>query len=158
MLGHNVDELTRCPLCRSHKIPQTVAPDFVEKENGLFLTQNFAVKKHMLSKHSPLLFEKFNDLYPEHDTLNVKPVSNYMMDDSGENEINVYETVTGDDKISSLWATNLSDIQRQILELIIVQKSKKIIYLPDVYNCSNEEFNVQLDDLRSKLVICGIEG
>jgi hypothetical protein len=158
MLGHNVDELTRCPLCRSHKIPQTVAPDFVEKEDGLFLTQNFAVKKHMLSKHSPLLFEKFNDLYPEHDTLNVKPVSNYMMDDSGENEINVYETVTGDDKISSLWATNLSDIQRQILELIIVQKSKKIIYLPDVYNCSNEEFNVQLDDLRSKLVICGIEG
>jgi hypothetical protein len=27
-----------------------------------------------------------------------------------------------------------------------------------VYNCSNEEFNFHLDDLKSKLIICGIEG
>lgn len=158
LLGHNVDELIRCPLCKSHKIPQTVAFDFEDTEEGLFKTQNHAVKKHMLSKHSPLLFEKFNDLYPEHDTLNVKPVSNYVMDETGENEINVYETVTNDDKISNLWATNLTDVQRQILEMVIIQKTKKIIYQPDLYNCSNEEFNIQLDDLKSKLIICGIEG
>jgi hypothetical protein len=158
IIGHDVDTLTRCPLCRSHKVPQITAQEFIGIEEGLFLTQNAAAKKHLLSKHSPLLFEKFNDMFPEHDTLNVKPVSNFLMDESGENEINVYETVAVDDKITKLWSTNLSDVQRQILEMIIVQKSKKIIYSPELYNCSNEEFNSHLDDLKNKLIICGIEG
>jgi hypothetical protein len=158
LLGHDVSKLTKCPLCKSHKVPQTASALHADKEDGLFLTQNEAVIRHLLSKHSPLLFEKFNDMYPDHGTLNTKPVSNYVIDESGDNEINVYETVTTDDRISKLWSTNLSDVQRQILEMIIIQKSKKIIYSPDLYNCSNEEFNSHLDDLKTKLIICGFEG
>jgi hypothetical protein len=90
--------------------------------------------------------------------MNVKPSSNYISDDSGESEINVYDTVVHDDPISRLWSTNLSDVQRQILEMILISKSKKIIYQPEVYNCSVEEFEDNVDDLKHKLVICGIEG
>lgn len=158
LMGHDIDKLKDCPMCKSHKTPQTVNEKFADDPNGLFLTQNEALKKHLLSKHSPLLFEKFNDLFPEHDTMNVKPSSNYISDDSGESEINVYDTVVHDDPISRLWSTNLSDVQRQILEMILISKSKKIIYQPEVYNCSVEEFEDNVDDLKHKLVICGIEG
>jgi hypothetical protein len=104
------------------------------------------------------LFEKFNDSFPEHDTMNVKPSSNYFIDDSGDNEINVYDNVEYSDPVAKLWNTNLSDIQKQILELILISKNKKIIYQPDVYNCTMEEFEDHMDDLRVKLNICGLEG
>ena len=60
--------------------------------------------------------------------MNVKPSSNYFIDDSGDNEINIYDTVEHSDPIAKLWNTNLSDIQKQILELILISKNKKIIY------------------------------
>ena len=159
-MGHDVDKITKCPLCKSHKIPQTVNIDESDEnyEKVLFETQNAALKKHLLSKHSPLLFEKFNDMYPEHDTMNAKPSSNYVIDESGENEINLYDTVESSDPIEKLWSTNLSDIQKQILEMILISKAKKIIYQPDLYNCSIEEFQNHMDDLKVKLMICGLEG
>jgi len=160
IMGHDVDNITKCPLCKSHKIPQNTDPNINEEDpdTALFKTQNNALKKHLLSKHSPLLFEKFNDMYPDHDTMNAKPSSNYVIDESGENEINLYDTVENDDPISKLWSTNLSEVQRQILEMILISKAKKIIYQPDLYNCTMEEFENHMDDLKIKLTICGLEG
>lgn len=158
IMGHDIDTITKCPLCKSHKVPQSPNAKFELQENALFMTQNEALKKHLLSKHSPILFEKFNDIFPEHDTLNVKPSSNYIIDESGESEVNVYDTVVSNDPVSKLWNTNLSDVQRQILEIILISKAKKIIYSPDVYNCSNEEFENHMDDLKTKMLLCGIEG
>lgn len=158
IMGHDIDTITKCPLCKSHKVPQSPNLKFELEENSLFMTQNEALKKHLLSKHSPILFEKFNDMFPEHDTLNVKPSSNYIIDESGESEVNVYDTVISNDPVSKLWNTNLSDVQRQILEMILISKAKKIIYSPDVYNCSNEEFESHMDDLKTKMLLCGIEG
>ena len=57
-----------------------------------------------------------------------------------------------------LWSTNLSDIQKKILEMILVGKNKKIIYSSDLYNCSQEEFQGHMDDLKQKLLLCGLEG
>ena len=161
VMGHDIEKLYKCPLCKSHKLPQVPDPVFDgmgDPDRILFLTQNSALRKHLLSKHSPLLFEKFNDSFPEHDTMNVKPSSNYFIDDSGDNEINVYDNVEYSDPVAKLWNTNLSDIQKQILELILISKNKKIIYQPDVYNCTMEEFEDHMDDLRVKLNICGLEG
>lgn len=158
LMGYNINEITKCPLCKSHKVPQIVNPKFAHLDNALFITQNDAIKKHLLSKHSPLLFEKFNDMFPEHDTLNVKPVSNFVTDESGESEVNVYDTVIHNDPVSKLWSTNLSDVQRQILEMVLVNKNKKIIYSPDLYNCSSEQFENEIFDLKNKMFICGIEG
>lgn len=160
IMGHDINTICKCPLCKSHKIPQNIDEKYLSsnEEESLFKTQNEALKKHLLSKHSPLLFEKFNDLFPEHDTMNAKPSSNYIIDENGENEINLYDTVEHDDPIHRLWSTNLSDVQRKILEMILISKAKKIIYQPDLYNCTIEEFEDHMDDLKLKLTLCGIEG
>jgi hypothetical protein len=42
--------------------------------------------------------------------------------------------------------------------MILISKAKKIIYQPDLYNCSIEEFQNHMDDLKVKLMICGLEG
>ena len=46
----------------------------------------------------------------------------------------------------------------KILEMILVGKNKKIIYSSDLYNCSQEEFQGHMDDLKQKLLLCGLEG
>lgn len=162
IMGHDIEVINHCPLCKtkSHKVPSVANKKYIihDYDVALELTKIDALKAHMLSKHSSLLFEKFNDLYPEHDTLNARPVSNYVIDDSGDHEVNLYDTIVEEDPIAMLWSTNLSDIQKKILEMILVGKNKKIIYSPDLYNCSQEEFQGHMDDLKQKLLLCGLEG
>jgi DNA mismatch repair ATPase MutL len=64
IMGHDIEVINHCPLCKtkSHKVPSVANKKYIiyEYDVALELTKIDALKAHMLSKHSSLLFEKFN--------------------------------------------------------------------------------------------------
>ena len=108
--------------------------------------------------HSPLLFERFREIYPSHNTMSSKPSSVYFGDDSGEkDEVNLYDITPDTGRIDALFASSLSPIQKKIIEKILIQRAREVHYDSDVYNCSLEEFDSELEDLRTKMLLCGLE-
>lgn len=161
IIGMPIKGMTACPFCKSHKIPKS-AP--CEHQKGttcascLQAAAEASLQKHLLSMHSPLLFERFREIYPSHNTMSSKPSSVYFGDDSGEkDEVNLYDITPDTGRIDALFASSLSPIQKKIIEKILIQRAREVHYDSDVYNCSLEEFDSELEDLRTKMLLCGLE-
>jgi hypothetical protein len=144
-LSINIDSLISCPFCTNFKISKNFTDP--EKINDL-------VKSHMLSKHSSLLFTKFNELHPEVSTISPKIIS--TMIEEGEGELDIYE-VTEDDNnlINKLFSSDLSDVQKNIIEQILNGDSK-VTYKSDKYKCSPAEFDNALESLKELLTLYGV--
>ena len=149
--------VTGCPYCKTFKRPRRIECSPEENyEQKLADFQNKAVQKHMLSVHSNILFERFHMLYPECVTLSSKPVSVNVSDDV-EGEMSIYEMMPHDGKFNNLLSLSFSTVQEKLLRKIF-QGALDVKYDHKLYKCSQEEFENELNDLRSKMVISGFEG
>jgi len=89
--GFDIEKIKNCPYCKSHKLPRTYECLSVEGEicngtnegceNCREASVNKAIKKHMLSKHSSLLFQRFNEIHPNYQTVSPRAMSVYTTED-----------------------------------------------------------------------------
>ena len=163
--GHDIENLTNCPLCKSHKLPRQYnclinegeicfgAGDCAEcKKVGI----NKAIRKHMLSKHSTLLFQRFNETYPGYQTVSPRALSIYTNEDEDGDEGCYYDKVQERNNLNNLMSMELNDVENKILSTIL-NGSTTLKFDAALYNCSIEEFNDAVDGLRDKMSIAGLE-
>lgn len=152
-MGIDLYLLDKCPFCVSFKFSKRSLelldrPALVKK-----------LKRHILSMHSNFLFEQFKLEYPEYSNLSSKPASIYVSEEDGGDELSLYDIVqTKDDCLDHLYASGLSEIQEKIIHHIFSEniKNSAVNYDFNVYNCTNEEFETALEDLKVKLFLCGV--
>ena len=94
--GFDINKIKNCPYCKSHKLPRSYECLSEEGEicNGTnegcencreaAITK--AIKKHMLSKHSSLLFQRFNEIHPNYQTVSPRAMSVYTTEDTEGDE------------------------------------------------------------------------
>ncbi len=160
VFGYDVHTLTDCPFCKSHKTPRQVACDHQDEgacESCRFKATNEALKRHLLSKHSTFLFQRFSELFPDHQTMKAKETSVFQSDDTDGEETCYYDSSAADNRIDHLLALKMSDLERPIL-MQVMNGSSQIDYRPNVYKCSEDEFEQALNDLRDKMALVGLEG
>lgn len=155
--GLNINTLKSCPYCSTFKVNKLSscehsAPGCKECNTK---NHNLLLRKHLLSNHSNLLFERFHALYPETITLSSKPVSVNIYDED-EGDSTIYDFMPSHDTISSLIDNGVTGTQMSIISRIIDHGVIELRYDPKLYNCSESEFQAELEDLRTKLVVCGI--
>lgn len=151
-MGYLVSELTGCPFCRSFKLPkqQNLSDaDYQEKITT-------ALKKHMVSMHSSVLFETFHERFPDHVTVSAKPVSVYIRESDSEEDSNAYDSFESKTGIDNLMSLNLTSLQTMIIERILNDGLIHLNY-DENYECTEEEFVDALAGLQDALVIAGID-
>jgi len=162
----NVDlsVITHCPFCKSHKMPKTFEclETCLDKEpGGCKVCANYyrltAIKKHFLSKHSSLLFQKFNILYPNYQTVSPRALSVYMAEDEDGEQNCYYDHIKDENKVSNLLQIGMSDLEGKILRQALSSHSQ-VKFDENVYNCSLDEFNIALNNIKDKMSLMGLEG
>ena len=157
--GMAVESLDSCPFCKSHKIPRTVPCSHQESgscKSCLKAAGQIALRKHLLSMHSTYLFERFHELYPSHVTLSPKPTTVYLTTDS-DDSLNLYDMISEDGRVGQLLNYSLTLVQQTILTRIF-NGASSVSYDADMYNCTPEEFEAEMDNLRTNMTLCGLEG
>ena len=155
--GVEVEILKTCPYCKAYKRPRVVKCE--HKEEGadcLRAEEQRRIRKHLLSAHSNMLFERFHMLYPDSITLSSKPVSVNFTDDT-EEEASLYDVLPANNLVDNLISQSVSSVQKTLLTRVL-NGSMDISYDSNLYKCSQEDFERELDDLRSKMTLCGFEG
>lgn len=156
--GKNVNEITSCPFCKTYKPLKKI-----ECEHGktpceccakLANTEN--IKKHLMSKHSNYLFEKFHDIFPHHSTISSKPMSVHLHDEENE-ESSLYDVIETNDNFDNLLSLNLSEVQHKIISKVL-GGSSSIKYDASLYKCSQQEFQKEFEELKTAMMLCGLEG
>ena len=111
--------------------------------------------------HSNYLFEYFKEEFPGYITgSNAKPLSVYISNGDEDSELNLYDTVGANSKMDDLYNLGLSGVQHQIIQKIFNDRKRNsgVYYDSKMYNCTQQEFEEELDDLKEKLFLCGING
>lgn len=140
----DLESLSACPLCTNFKISKTA--------NGKKKITEL-LKAHFISKHTSILFNKFNELYPDVSTISPKIVSTKVED--GHDELDIYD-VTEDTSglMSKLYLLNLSDMQKEIIAQIL-NGDMNISYKPEKYKCTKDEWDIEIESLKDAINICG---
>lgn len=140
----DINKLKQCPFCTNFKINKVISGDKLLE----------VIKSHLISKHSSLLFNKFNELHPDISTISPKVIS--TMIDEGDDELDIYE-VTQDDNnlINKLFSSELTDVQKSIIEQILNGDSK-LAYKSDKYKCTHDEFESALESLKELINLYGV--
>jgi hypothetical protein len=156
--GKNVNDLTTCPFCKTYKSVKNVECEHGDNTCKIcFKKANLEnIKKHLMSKHSNYLFEKFHDLFPDYPTLSSKPASVYFHDEDNE-ESSIYDILESNDNFNSLMSLNLSNIQRKIV-FKILNGANSVKYDSSLYKCTQQEFQKEFEELKSAMILCGFEG
>jgi len=145
-MGIDLDSLTTCPLCTNFKIAKS-------NTDRNKVTQ--LLKAHFISKHTSLLFNRFNDLYPEVSTISPKITSVYQEDNS--EEFDVYElTESKDSLINKLLLLDLDHLQKTIIEQIL-NGDTNLVYKPDKYKCTKDEWESAMENLKETIGGYGYE-
>lgn len=167
--GHHVEKLDKCPFCKSHKMPRTYncaenCPQNVSGgcEKCISDKKIDVLKKHLISKHSSLLFQKFNKLYPNHPTVSPRALSVYMTDQTDLEDNCYYDQIEEIQTLGDLYNIDISDLEKKIIEKVMKTPVRddqiKVEFDAKWYKCSQDEFLKALDSLRNKMTIVGLEG
>jgi len=156
--GRSVEEMKSCPFCKSYKAPKTIECPHSETPCDVCAKKANVehIKKHLMSKHSTYLFEKFHDMFPDCLTLSSKPMSVNYHDDENE-ETSLYDVVESGDNFESLMALNLSEIQQKIITKVL-NGANSVKYDASLYKCSQQEFQKEFEELKTAMILCGLEG
>lgn len=114
------------------------------------------IKKHILSKHSSMLFQKFNELYPDHQTVSPRALSVYMSEEDDNEDVCYYDNIQDSNKVNDLLNLTMSDVETKIINNIL-NGSCKLKFDSKLYNCTALEFNNAVENIKSKLSIIGLE-
>ena len=162
--GVILEELERCGFCKSHKMPRSYEclEDCNDKgetacEKCLVSQRTAVIKKHILSKHSSMLFQKFNELYPDYQTVSPRALSIYMQEEDNGEDTCYYDNLKDYNKIDSLLNFNLSAVETKILNNIL-NGNLKLKFDPKIYECTSIEFYNAVENIKDKMSIVGIEG
>lgn len=140
----DLESLQSCPLCNNFKISK----NFKDKSK---ITE--VLKYHFISKHSSLLFHKFNELFPEISTFSPKSISSTIEED-GE-ELDIYEATEGSDGlISKLYLLDLSDLEKTIIEQA-VNGDTNLFYKIDKFKCTKEEWEQAIENIKDLITLHG---
>lgn len=158
-----IHEISRCPFCKSHKMPRTfecleqcenkISGGCDQCKKSITIA---ALKKHFLSKHSSMLFQKFNQLYPNYQTISPRAMSVYMAEEE-DDENCYYDHVEDTNKLDNLLQYSMSDLESKIINLAL-NGTKDLRYDSKVYNCSFDEFQEALENIKNKMALVGLEG
>jgi len=158
-----ISEITHCPFCKSHKMPRTFeCLDECEDKvaDGCDICKKIititALKKHFLSKHSTMLFQKFNELYPNYQTISPRALSVYMSEED-DDENCYYDQVQDNNRLDNLMKYSMSDLETKIINFAL-NGTKDIKYDSKLYNCSLDEFQEALENIKNKMALVGLEG
>jgi hypothetical protein len=162
--GYVLEEIERCPFCKSHKMPRSYecdenCPDKTEDgcQKCMIQKRTEVIKKHILSKHSSLLFQKFNELYPDYQTVSPRALSVYLSEEDDGEDVCYYDSLKDDNKIQDFLKLEMSDIESKIIKNIL-NGNLKVKYDPRLYHCSISEFNIAVENIKNKMSMAGIEG
>jgi hypothetical protein len=161
--GIILENLERCNFCKSHKMPRSYEclENCEEKKDGccekcMIIQRTAIIKKHILSKHSSMLFQKFNELYPDYQTVSPRALSVYMSEDDDSDDICYYDSLRNDNKVNDLMNLTLNDVENKIIANIL-NGSSKLKYDSKLYGCSASEFNKAVENIKTKMSLIGIE-
>jgi hypothetical protein len=126
-------------------------------ERCLISQRTAVIKKHILSKHSSLLFQKFNELYPDYQTVSPRALSVYLSDEDDGEGVCYYDSLKDDNKVGNFLKLEMNDVESKIIKNIL-NGNLKIKYDPKLYQCSISEFNIAVENIKNKMSIAGIEG
>lgn len=144
----NIDlaTLNNCPLCDNFKIKKS-AKDRDQVTDLL--------RSHFISKHTSLLFSKFNEMYPDISTISPKVSSVHIEDDN--DDLDIYDvTESSDSLVNKLLLMDLSPIQKKIIEQIL-NGDLNPIYKPEKHKCTQEEWDDAFHYLKEAISIYGYE-
>jgi hypothetical protein len=160
----DLNKITHCPFCKSHKMPRTFEcfPECTNKiENGCVdcadRTRIEALRKHFVSKHSTMLFQKFNELYPYYQTISPRALSVYMADENEGDDSCYYDQIEDKNKINNLLEIAMSDVEHLILSQALSGHSS-VKFDEKLYKCTIDEFNTAMDKIKEKMSMVGLEG
>jgi len=144
--GIVVEELKNCPFCNNFKLPKNAT----DKSKITDL-----MKAHFVSKHTSMLFSKFNELFPGISTLSPKTTSVHV-EEEGEN-LNLYDiSEEKENLIDKLSVLNLSDTQKQIINNIL-NGENNLSYKSDKYTCTKDQWEKEMEKLKETMSIHGHE-
>jgi hypothetical protein len=158
LCGKSVEDMITCPFCKSYKSPKNIACSHSSQPcEDCWQTANVEnIKKHLMSKHSNYLFERFHDMYPTHSTLSSKPMSIHFHDDENE-ESSLYDVVESNDNFNNLLSLELSGIQQKMISKVL-NGASTVKYDASLYKCTQQEFQKEYEGLKNAMILCGIEG
>jgi hypothetical protein len=161
--GIILEELERCSFCKSHKMPRSYECDEaceVRKDGGceicIVKKRTEIIRKHILSKHSSMLFQKFNELYPDYQTVSPRALSVYMSEEDDNEDICYYDSLKDENKINNLMNLTLDEVENKIISTIL-NGSSKLKYDSKLYGCTASEFNKAVENIKTKMSLIGIE-
>jgi hypothetical protein len=167
--NYNFIKLIKCPFCKKHKMPRSyecLEKCKKQKPGGCHtckLKQRIQIiKKHLVSHHSTMLFNRFNELHPHHQTVSPRALSVYMPETNDDDENCYYDQIKDNSRIGDILQIEMSDLENQIIEKALSSPIKgKYINLEfdaKLYNCSMEEFSNALENIKNKMSMIGMEG
>ena len=161
--GIILEELERCSFCKSHKMPRSYEclEDCENKQDGsceqcMIIQRTAIIRKHILSKHSTMLFQKFNELYPNYQTVSPRALSVYMSEEDDNENICYYDSLKDENKFNNLMNLSLDEVENKIISTIL-NGSSKLKYDSKLYGCSASEFNKAVENIKTKMSLIGIE-
>jgi len=162
--GITLEENERCPFCKSHKMPRSYEclEDCQNKNdevcNDCMVSQRTAIiKKHILSKHSTMLFQKFNELYPDYQTVSPRALSVYLHEENDGEDTCYYDNIKDENKFHSLMKFDMSTVETKILHHIL-NGNTKLKFDAKIYDCTSMEFHNAVENIKNKMSLVGIEG
>lgn len=142
-LNINIENAIHCPCCDSFKI---------SKQN--MSRSRELMKAHFISKHTKLLFAKFNEMFPHISTVSPKITSNQIVDEN--DELDIYEVTEAKSNLfDKLLYLGLTQNQKIMIEGVLNGETN-IVYKSDRYDCSKEQWEKELESLKEVVSIHGI--
>jgi hypothetical protein len=161
--GIILEDLERCSFCKSHKMPRSYEclENCENKKDGsceecMIIQRTAIIRKHILSKHSSMLFQKFNELYPDYQTVSPRALSVYMSEEDDNEDVCYYDSLKDDNKINNLMNLSLDEVENKIIATIL-NGSSKLKYDSKLYGCTASEFNKAVENIKTKMSLIGIE-
>jgi len=162
--GIILENLERCSFCKSHKMPRSYEclEDCEDKKDGscekcMIIQRTAIIRKHILSKHSTMLFQKFNELYPNYQTVSPRALSVYMNDSEEGEENCYYDHLKDDSKLDNFMNSELTELENLIIKNALSGNSS-VKFDAKLYKCSIEEFTIALENIKNKMSLYGLEG
>lgn len=159
-----LSNLYRCPFCKTHKMPKSY--NCFENchnikvggcEECIIRKRIDLIKRHLISKHSGMLFQRFNDLYPNYQTVSPRALSVYISEEDSSDESCYYDNLKDDNKLENLLMMDMSKVESAIINNAL-NGSSNLKYDSKTYNCTIDEFNNAIESIKNKMAIFGLEG
>jgi hypothetical protein len=112
--------------------------------------------KSSYTVNSSLLFQRFNDLYPNYQTVSPRAMSVYTTEDAEGDESCYYDKIQDGNDMNKLMSLDLNEIENKIV-MSVLNGSANIKFDSALYNCSIDEFNIAMDGLRDKMTFIGMD-